>query len=197
MPNKGMKLTSVEHIGRSQLIPGVRRTDRAVGGAMSRTLVATAVLLLAAMPSSSEQPNPTITVVRVRSVHSVSVAVTVVAPPGSPVVVPYCGVDEAGTEALCGLASGLEVKEAGLWRPVQFRAGVAAVLGGAPPSSWNIREVGPGASRTFSFGWPMDAQLTVAKGDLVRVVVKSWLDLRSMKAGEPGVGVASEPFRCP
>jgi hypothetical protein len=26
LPNKGMKLTSVEHIGRSQLIPGVRRT---------------------------------------------------------------------------------------------------------------------------------------------------------------------------
>jgi hypothetical protein len=26
--NKGMKLTSVEHIGRSQLIPGVRRTSR-------------------------------------------------------------------------------------------------------------------------------------------------------------------------
>ena len=25
--NKGMKLTSVEHIGRSQLIPGVRRTN--------------------------------------------------------------------------------------------------------------------------------------------------------------------------
>jgi len=25
-PNKGMKQTSVEHIGRSQLIPGVRRT---------------------------------------------------------------------------------------------------------------------------------------------------------------------------
>ena len=25
-PNKGMKLTSVERIGRSQLIPGVRRT---------------------------------------------------------------------------------------------------------------------------------------------------------------------------
>jgi len=25
-PNKGMKLTSVEHIGRSQLIPGVVRT---------------------------------------------------------------------------------------------------------------------------------------------------------------------------
>jgi hypothetical protein len=24
-PNKGMKQTSVEHIGRSQLIPGVRR----------------------------------------------------------------------------------------------------------------------------------------------------------------------------
>ena len=27
-PNKGMKLTSAEHIGRSQLIPGVRRTNR-------------------------------------------------------------------------------------------------------------------------------------------------------------------------
>jgi hypothetical protein len=27
-PNKGMKLTSVEHIGRSQLIPGVRQTER-------------------------------------------------------------------------------------------------------------------------------------------------------------------------
>jgi hypothetical protein len=27
-PNKGMKLTSAEHIGRSQLIPGVRRTKR-------------------------------------------------------------------------------------------------------------------------------------------------------------------------
>jgi len=26
LPNKGMKQTSVEHIGRSQLIPGVRRT---------------------------------------------------------------------------------------------------------------------------------------------------------------------------
>ena len=26
-PNKGMKLTSVEHIGRSQLIPGVGRTS--------------------------------------------------------------------------------------------------------------------------------------------------------------------------
>jgi hypothetical protein len=26
LPNKGMKLTSVEHIGRSQLIPGVRPT---------------------------------------------------------------------------------------------------------------------------------------------------------------------------
>jgi predicted RNA binding protein YcfA (HicA-like mRNA interferase family) len=30
LPNKGMKQTSVERIGRSQLIPGVRRTD---GGA--------------------------------------------------------------------------------------------------------------------------------------------------------------------
>ena len=28
LPNKGMKQTSVEHIGRSQLIPGVRRTSR-------------------------------------------------------------------------------------------------------------------------------------------------------------------------
>ena len=27
LPNKGMKLTSVERIGRSQLIPGVLRTD--------------------------------------------------------------------------------------------------------------------------------------------------------------------------
>jgi hypothetical protein len=28
--NKGMKQTSVEHIGRSQLIPGVRRTERGI-----------------------------------------------------------------------------------------------------------------------------------------------------------------------
>jgi len=37
--NKGMKQTSVEHIGRSQLIPGVRRTDRnaAVRRAMAYT----------------------------------------------------------------------------------------------------------------------------------------------------------------
>ena len=33
-PNKGMKQTSVEHIGRSQLIPGVRRTH--VGGRRPR-----------------------------------------------------------------------------------------------------------------------------------------------------------------
>jgi hypothetical protein len=33
--NKGMKLTSVEHIGRSQLIPGVRRTCR---GAMEASV---------------------------------------------------------------------------------------------------------------------------------------------------------------
>jgi len=33
-PNKGMKQTSVEHIGRSQLIPGVRQT--VVGSAMTR-----------------------------------------------------------------------------------------------------------------------------------------------------------------
>jgi hypothetical protein len=34
--NKGMKLTSAEHIGRSQLIPGVRRTvaERAIRAAV-------------------------------------------------------------------------------------------------------------------------------------------------------------------
>jgi hypothetical protein len=31
LPNKGMKQTSVEHIGRSQLIPGVGRTCRWMG----------------------------------------------------------------------------------------------------------------------------------------------------------------------
>jgi hypothetical protein len=34
-PNKGMKQTSVEHIGRSQLIPGVRRALVEPGGGES------------------------------------------------------------------------------------------------------------------------------------------------------------------
>ena len=32
LPNKGMKQTSVEHIGRSQLIPGVRQTWTGITG---------------------------------------------------------------------------------------------------------------------------------------------------------------------
>ena len=47
-PNKGMKQTSVEHIGRSQLIPGVRRTEpvsRDLRGELWATAGATAIWL--------------------------------------------------------------------------------------------------------------------------------------------------------
>jgi len=47
LPNKGMRQTSVEHIGRSQLIPGVRQTVRVRAGGKTSGMVDRMLALLA------------------------------------------------------------------------------------------------------------------------------------------------------
>jgi hypothetical protein len=53
-PNKGMKQTSVEHIGRSQLIPGVLRTCRRTS--VARLVAMLAVAMFGAAAARSEAP---------------------------------------------------------------------------------------------------------------------------------------------
>ena len=150
------------------------------------------VLALSALPSAPAVPVARLdveaalpTIVVVIQLHSIE----------RQLFVPVCGEDEMGTPILCGGSARLEIHTAAGWSPAKLRTDYG-VLGAPPPARLGGRLLEPNGDARFLFLFSR-ADFDVKTGQRVRIVLDTWSDERSMKAGVTAVPLPSPPFRCP
>lgn len=111
------------------------------------------------------------------------------------VVVARCGETLARMPILCTSRTRLEVQTQEGWKTARLRTAYG-VLGG-PPRGQETGMLVPGNERT-SFAYVFSRRFfEVDSGQMLRVVVDTWPDEKSLKDGRPSGQLVSPPFECP
>ena len=145
--------------------------------------------------SGQQISEPSARIKDVRRSQWVSVEISVSAS-DKDLFVPYCGGGGTDTEFLCSLPTRLETKAKKGWSPVNYREGIAAVLGGLPSDKWKVRVVPAGQQHTFSYGFPKN-DFGLERGQVLRYVVPVWPDEQSMRNDGQPILLVTPPFKCP
>jgi len=144
--------------------------------------------------SGSKQP----TQLDIRGVHAVpQVYVTLqLRTFDQQVFVPYCGQLESGEKILCTVATHLEVETHNGWHPAKLRTRYG-VLGGVSLEGAKGALIPPHTDTSFAFQFSRRF-FEVDPGQRLRLVVETWGDERSMRAGDRSLRqLVSPSFRCP
>jgi hypothetical protein len=156
------------------------------------TLIGLSLALMG--PGGQDASTPRVSVSRVDAVRSVSFEITVVSGQKD-IVVPYCGVGEGGSEALCNLAIHVEVQGKDGWHRIEPRHR-ERVLGGVPPDKWKPLVIPAKHGHDFDFGFSKN-DFAVEGGQRLRIVVYAWPDEPSMRTGRDPIKLTSAAFNCP
>jgi hypothetical protein len=109
--------------------------------------------------------------------------------------VPYCG-GWNEEKLLCTSATAhLEVYTKKGWEPAELKTSYA-VFGAPPINRASGILIAPNSSAAFTFQFST-LFFNVARGQQLRVIVDTWHDEQSMRAGKPSIALSSAPFKCP
>src|SRR4029077_1869996 len=156
------------------------------------TLIGLSLALMG--PGGQNASTPTVRLSRAYAVRSVSFAINVVSGQKD-IVVPYCGVGEGGSEALCSLAIHIEIESKEGWHRIKPRYR-EMVLGGVPPDKWKPLVIPAKHGHDFDFGFSKN-DFAVERGQRLRIVVYAWPDEPSMRTGRDPIKLTSAAFDCP
>jgi hypothetical protein len=154
--------------------------------------VVASVLLSASAASlqAGEQPGIELTDLSARVRLVVEIHAT-----DSSVFVPVCGADDFGVPLLCSASTRPEVRAGEGWRPAEPRP-TCGILTAGPPARLGGCLIAPGTRHRFYFEFSV-ADFEISVGDSLRIVVDTWSDEESMKAGARAAALAIPPFQCP
>jgi hypothetical protein len=111
-----------------------------------------------------------------------------------PLFVPYCGKQESGREVLCTRAAWLEQQTQQGWRKAEVKG--STVSPGRDPREAEGVLIPPRSKRPFSFTFDTDV-LGISPGTRLRVVVQTWSNENSVRAGDAPTRMTSPEFVCP